>query len=355
MTNHLSNTITALRTILCFQIVFLHMHITATTPQDLQIDQYPIYNYIVTFITLLGRLAVPLFFSISGYLYFNTYSPHLESYIHKTKRRIRHLLQPILLWTTFLLILYLIFQTIPYTSNLLSGNIKLVKEFDWIDLLNAYTGIITGIPFVGQYWFLWKLLILSLLSPLIWYFIKYTKSTGLIILGFIWYFQQKTHIDPYLLTSVFFFTLGSYISYIQCDMCFSLKVKKIICLSFLLLLAVTYLSSIYSSPVKPYFYNIYILTGIPFLLVFCSWLIKKGYGEKLLKLSAGSYFCFLIHQQILMFLKRSIYKMINPHGDFILIILYFIIPILCICICYAIYSYLKKRHPKALKYLIGEK
>lgn len=104
MTRHLFHIIAALRTILCLEIVFLHMRITALTAQDIGIEASPFYHSFVTFITLIGRLAVPLFFTISGYFYFQTFIPERSCYIEKTKRRIPHLLQPIFIWTRFYLI-----------------------------------------------------------------------------------------------------------------------------------------------------------------------------------------------------------------------------------------------------------
>lgn len=54
----------------------------------------------------------------------------------------------------------------------------------------------------------------------------------------------------------------------------------------------------------------------------CHWLIIKGYGNKLVKLSAGSFFVFIIHQQILMLLKRAAYKIIAPDSNAMLLLLY---------------------------------
>ena len=76
MTTTLSKTISALRTILCFQIVFLHAAMTGLTNQELSASydgSYAIYKYLSTALTLTTRTAVPLFFIISGYLFFINY------------------------------------------------------------------------------------------------------------------------------------------------------------------------------------------------------------------------------------------------------------------------------------------
>ena len=116
MTTTLSKTISALRTILCFQIVFLHAAMTGLTNQELSASydgSYAIYKYLSTALTLTTRTAVPLFFIISGYLFFINYKNTFIDYKKHLKTRAKHLLQPIIIWTTLYLLLYYIAQKIP--------------------------------------------------------------------------------------------------------------------------------------------------------------------------------------------------------------------------------------------------
>lgn len=292
MTRELSNTIEALRTTLCILIVFLHMRITATTQQDLNIQQFPVYNYIVSFTTLLSRIAVPLFFTMSGYLYFYTYIPRFTCYLEKSKRRVRHLIQPIAIWTTLYLVFYYIAQQNPYTSPLFSGNNTPIADYNWKDLLDAYTGIFSGIPFAGQYWFLRNLFLLSILSPLFWFIFKYTKWIGLLIVGIIWVFQPLLEINAFFINSLFFFWLGGYMGYAKINLQIPPKGQVAIYASFFILLPVALFLSFQGSPFYMYFYNLYILAGMAFAFVFYFWLTQKGYAHKLVLLSSGSYFCF---------------------------------------------------------------
>ena len=96
MTTTLSKTISALRTILCFQIVFLHAAMTGLTNQELSASydgSYAIYKYLSTALTLTTRTAVPLFFIISGYLFFINYKNTFIDYKKHLKTRAKHLLQ----------------------------------------------------------------------------------------------------------------------------------------------------------------------------------------------------------------------------------------------------------------------
>lgn len=354
MTQQLSHTIAALRTVLCMQIVFLHMRITALTPQDIDIQAYPAYYYIATFATLICRLAVPLFFSISGYLYFQTFVMERSCYLEKTKRRIRHLLQPIFIWTSLYLILYLTAQNTPHIAGLFSGNNKLIADYNGWDVIDAYTGIFSGIPFAGQYWFLRNLLIACLVSPVFWYWFKYTRAFGIVAIGIFWYLQPVTQINASVLNSIFFFSLGGYLGYLKSGLIFSPTLKKGIYSGAVVLLLTTFFLSVKSSVFYIYAYNLFIVFGMAALFLAGSEWIKKGQGAWLVRLSYGSYFCFLLHQQLLMFLKRGIYKVIHPHDSLMLSVLYFLIPILTICICYGLYGFLKKKYPGVLEVLTGE-
>lgn len=354
MTQQLSHTIAALRTILCMQIVFLHMRITALTPQDIDIQAYPAYYYLATFATLLCRLAVPLFFTISGYLYFQTFILTRQCYVEKTKRRIRHLLQPIFIWTSLYLLLYLAAQNTPHIESLFSGNNKLIADYNGWDVLDAYTGLFSGIPFAGQYWFLRNLLIACLLSPVFWYVFKYARAAGIVAIGIFWYLQPVTQIDASVLNTLFFFSLGGYLGYLKSGLLFPPALKKGVYIGAAVSLPATFFLSVYGSPAYLYMYNLYIVVGMAALFLLCFQWIKKGYGKRLVRLSYGSYFCFLFHQQLLMFLKRGVYKVVHPHDSLMLSILYFVIPVLTICICYGLYGFLKKKFPRILDLLTGE-
>lgn len=355
MTRLLSNTISGLRTILCMLIVFLHMQCTALTWQDLHIRQFPVYYSISTFFTLLTQLAVPLFFIISGYLFFISYTPTVACYKNKIKTRARHLLQPLFIWTTVYLLLYFIAQQIPYTAGLFSGQNKLIADYNWMDFINAYTGILTGLPFAGQYWFLRNLFILCLLAPLFRFLFQYTQWAILSVIGVVWYFHAVWQINQFFIYSLFFFTLGSYLGWSQTDVLqlfgkWKTAVSVLFPVSWMMIFAL----SLAASPLRPYLYGTYILLGVVFMFNTCAWLLKKGHGQKLLALSAGSYFCFLLHQQLLMFIKRLAYKLIDPHNSITLTALYFLVSITVIMLCYALYNYLKRTCPKVLKTLVGE-
>lgn len=358
MTTILSKTISALRTILCFQVVLLHTAITGLTSQEISASYdgpLAIYKYVTVFFTLTTRTAVPLFFIISAYLFFIKYNNTVTNIEKKIKARIRHLLQPIIIWTTIYLLLYYITQQIPYTASLFSNNNLLIADYGWKDFIGAYSGIFNkGFMFAGQFWFLRNLFIMCLFAPLIWYLFKYTKVYGLLVISVIWLFHEQLRVNVFTIDTIFFFTLGAWIALNTCNIekFLDLKAKWFYPIYIITFIATVILKE---NVFHHFFYLTCIFSGTICISHICYTLIKKGKGDFLVRLSAGSYFCFLLHQQILMFVKRALYKLIKPDSDLSMLLLYFLIPCIIITICYIIFNYLNKYHPALLAILTGTK
>lgn len=356
ITTLLSKTISALRTILCFQVVFLHAAITGLTNQELSASfdgPFAAYKYVSTISILITRMAVPLFFIISGYLFFISYRNTLSDYKSKVKARARHLLQPIIIWTTLYLTFYYIAQQCTYTASFFSGNNLLIADYGWKNFIGAYSGLFNeGAMFTGQLWFLRNLFIICVFSPVIWYLYKYTKNYGLYALCVIWFFHEQLRINVFTIDTIFFFASGAWIALGHYDIEKFLKEKaKWFYPLFLTALVATI--ALRTSSYNHFFYLSGILFGTLCISHTCFTIIKNGKGQFLVSLSTGSYFCFLLHQQIQMFLKRGLYKLLKPDSSFSMILLYFLIPSFIIVICYLLFYYLNKFHPTLLAILTG--
>ena len=355
MTIILSKTISSLRTALSFLIVFLHAAITGLSTQELEASYdgpYKAYEYVSGVLTMIARVGVPLFFIISGYLFFISYKNTWEDYKHKITSRFFHLVQPIVIWTSLYLILYCVAQQLPYTKDLFSGQNLLIADYDWKDFIGAYTGIFNNsYMFVGQFWFLRNLFVICLFAPMLWYIYKYTKIYGLFAFGIIWLFHDPLEINIFVVDTLFFFTLGAWIALAEYDVeCFiRLSARKFYPL-YILLLIVTTLS--HGSAYNHYFYQLTVLSGTICMSHICYQVVNKGYGSVLVWLAPGSYFCFLLHQQVQMFV-RGLYKLVNPDNSLTMLLMYFLIPCLIIFICYCLFAYLRKYHSSVLAVLTG--
>ena len=66
---------------------------------------------VATFVQLffsegLCRIAVPLFFVFSGYLYFQSYRPELACYLGKITKRTKSIVAPYLFWSTLTFLVF---------------------------------------------------------------------------------------------------------------------------------------------------------------------------------------------------------------------------------------------------------
>ena len=151
-------------------VVFIHAYSNTVgfAGGDMVVSQT---NFVVDFVRNfvsqgVARIAVPLFFLMSGYLFFMGFEWSKESYLIKLQSRIKTLLIPFLFWNIATLLLTAIIQAMPATKMFLSGRSLLVTNYSIFDYLNAIIGLNT-LPISYQFWFIRNLIIFILLVPII--------------------------------------------------------------------------------------------------------------------------------------------------------------------------------------------
>ena len=95
MNTYLSNKLKILSLIAMVLVVFIHSYIETTTNNTLMSEDRAFLQYFIS--QGVARVAVPIFFTISGYLYFLSYQNTTNDYIIKTKKRLKTLVLPYLL------------------------------------------------------------------------------------------------------------------------------------------------------------------------------------------------------------------------------------------------------------------
>lgn len=121
------------------------------------------------FVFFLWTICVPIFFAISGYLFFRGFN--LSMVKGKLQRRIKSLLIPYLIWNS----LYMIFLVILYKAGFM-------KEIPIrIDLPGICRGILNAE--CSPLWFVRYLMLFMCLAPLTYFILRYRVLGGLVILG----------------------------------------------------------------------------------------------------------------------------------------------------------------------------
>jgi len=297
------------------------------------------------------RTAVPLFFLISGYLFFSG-EWSWQRYAHKLKRRFYTLFVPLLLWNLLTLALFALAQSIPQTKVYFAGTVwPPVRSFSLMDYLNAVFGLTVPFPIAVQFWFVRDLLALSLLAPAI-YFLMARRVALLFVCALfcLWFFQLWPLLWPNV-DATFSFALGAYLSLRAKNVAYLDKFGPWITAMFFGIL-IPYAAFFWSSM---YFHKVAIVLGVPSLW----WLSRLVVGKPALKsalarLSGASFFIFAAHEPLLMIVRKLVFALLLPTSAAAILALYFSIPICIVLTLLVLYRLLVKIMPTFMGLASGE-
>jgi len=361
-----TNTIKLLRLVLSVFVVFLHSQIVDFTVLGKSISllnqHTEFYFQTQSFIIkIIGGVSPPLFFFISGFFYFrNLKDWDWKIYWAKTKNRSKTLLFPYIFWCCFVSLVIFIGQELSFTSNYLSGNNALIREYKTIDFIKLFWALplidtindtVSYLPVLGVLWFIRDLIVVSILSPLIWVLIHYMNYIGIFCLGILWIFCFNTYIIGLSVISFFFFAGGAYMSINNINFIFlfrkRMKLFMILTLIFILLDYFTKTAS----------YNIYIthlsvIIRMISIINIASYIIKYKNIRITYYWIGASFFLYVTHEPWLAFL-RKINLLIFPHTNLSFFLIFIFQALLIICISLTVYYLLYKLTPNFLKIITG--
>ena len=158
-----SNKITLIQFILSVAIVYQHT-------QWRYSGGIIFINKIHEFLFYLFEAAVPMFFMISGYLFYRTFS--IEKTKEKLKSRVKTLLVPYLIWNVVYAVFFVTMSLIGFVKNIhIEWNGKIVLQ-----ILNSD---------FSPLWFVKYLMIFTLIAPIMYYVFKNKYFGAIAILGMI--------------------------------------------------------------------------------------------------------------------------------------------------------------------------
>lgn len=302
----------------------------------------------VFFFSTFIRVAVPVFFIISGFFFWKGYSSFsLNDYKIKIRKRVNNLLFPFLLYSLISIVFLYIGYLLPFSRPFFNG--YNVLEFNLSDFIN----IILFKPFNAPLWFLRDLFLISLISPVIYLFLNKIKYLFLFSLFFLWLLDVNLHV--FTIDGLFFFSIGSFLYYFPGKIKYQLKVS----IKYMLLLYISFcifmaIYIIYNPLDEMICRKILIFLSIPLFynLLQGDFLLKKNWFTSfLLWFKTYSFICFCLHIIICQIYK----KIINFIGfsDYIYLFIYFTVLILTIITCVLFQLALKKISPKLLPIFTG--
>ena len=342
----LSNAITWLRFPLIFLIILLHCY----SVQRLEGNHETYFKALYPFSLWLGETGVPGFFFISGYLFFLS----KKSYFQKLQTRTHSLLIPYLLWNLAILILYLIAWTVGYPQDINGRSITNYTIIDYIRLFWDRGSFDNGnfVPLLCPLWYIRNLLIMSILSPILYYIIRYARELFLLAITFWW---MTSYHNAFIPQTILFFSLGAYFSIFDINPLQKvLKQKKLFLFLFTVFAVCDIIShTTYYTLVNLQIHRLSLIFNIPALLILADWCTLHGYNNKLLPNATFIIFC--VHYPIVVTLRKiCVYKFADA-PDSIHILLYFMCVILSTFISIGIYLFMDKYLPNIKRILSGNR
>lgn len=283
-----------------------------------------------------GKLSVPIFLLISGYLFFREGSYELtkELWISKFKKRIFSLLVPYLLWNFIGYIIYAI---------------KI--GFDFEDLFHSFwvidiPGRSGSSPIDGPLWYVRNLMIMVVISPIISYMMKYTKWYLILIMTILWIIQ----IPPFnkgIGIAFYFFSLGGYLRMFDYHVENLQRYAKYLIIAYPIYVIYAFLMQ---SNSDSWDFQLGILLGIGAIFSLTIHFIKCGSENcKFTKiLSETSFFIYCLHDLLLQFLKPFFSEILGT-GDSA----YISLIVVDIALCFGFFYVLKRISPKVTSLLMG--
>lgn len=202
MSKQLSRLISCIRFPMIVLVVFIHSNVGGLKMHGIVTDEGgAIYRFVHDFVSLgVSACAVPLFFVISGYLFYaNVKEWDIHVYLSKLKSRISTLFVPYLFWNTLLILFFFLVQTL--IPQMTSGSHLPIAEYGVNDFLMAYWNVGEGSPICGPMWFVRDLMIFSVLTVFLYPIIK-RKVIGMVVVILLFFL-------PSPLCSISFFLFGS--------------------------------------------------------------------------------------------------------------------------------------------------
>lgn len=351
----LSKTIDFLRFPMIAAVLLIHSNVRSAVVDGRRVGEggWPLFNsfdYLVS--DVLAGVAVPLFFFISGCLFFRGV-PHFTAavYAAKLRKRVRTLLIPYVFWNLAVILLLFCGQT--FLPELTPGRHKLIADYGFRDWAAAFWNVDgSGMPVANPLWFIRDLMVMTVCSPLVWFFVRKLRCFSVLLAGAAWLLLPFS-VPGFSLTAVFFFTAGAFFGIEDIDFAEGLRPGwKLFPLLYLAVtLAVLYFRS------RGIGYGCLlcadILLGMAAAVSLSAHFIAEGKWRPNLFLSKSSFFIYAYHGLVLGPATLLAVKLLHPHTDGMLIVIYLFVPAVVIGVGLLAYSLLCRLMPRTTALVTG--
>lgn len=307
----------------------------------------------------LARFATPLFFAISGFLFFAAFKKFtFKGYFVKLGKRCRTLLLPYALWVGFWtgVAALLVWATGWNTFPILSEKLGNLYAGQW---WNIFTN---PVPF--QAWYILDLFKLVLISPLIFLLVKYLRWGAPLIAAIPWAIDFSI---PYFVNcdGLLFFTLGAYLAVRDVNFIGNQPIKRnalfyatpavwiVDCIVYTVLSSVGRQINLHGA-VLLVLYKLCVVSGFVSVFVLYDMLSDKVKNGKFVNMLVScSFFIYILHEPLQHMAFQGILSL--TQADWAHMLCYFVLPFVLIAFAAGISLGVRKLSPKLHGVLTGDR
>ena len=295
------------------------------------------------------RIAVPCFYLISGFLFFNkleTWDVHIWG--EKLKRRFHSLLIPYLVWNIIAAVCIWAYAQLRSPETDLSFRSLWNHIAEWGGLWDRKEVL----PFDGPLWFIRDLMLYILAAPLIFGFVKYLRLHGILLL------EILILVFDWIPEGLLFFCTGAFLKICRYDLVNSFKrfrVPAIVISGILLCLLIPLFQ--YYPELYRFWENLFVIAGTVAVISWTSHFIEKGKLRVHPFLSSSSFFVFCAHNVLVLheFSRWILYHSLPFSGEVNACLDLLLRPVIAVLICLGVYWLIRRLSPGLTQVLSGNR
>ena len=375
----ISETIRLLRFPLTMFVVFIHynMGVRGFSLHGVTygLDAPEWFRWVTAFFSdVLPRTAVPLFYIISGYLFFRGGSFDTDVYRRKLRTRASTLLVPYLLWNVIAVLVQLSHR-LPFLSSIFPSAHLMEVQLTPLRLFRTFfnnywnkgilvtpenDGMVSELPYPADVplWYMRDLMVMVLLAPVIWWLVRRAGRWLVVVLGAIWFLRPLLFPmwgdgwSTMLLDAAFFFSWGAFYGIRGLSPLNESRKLWPVALIYLPL-------AIADAMTKGWEYNIFIhktgiVLGIVSIVRIATYLVEMGKARASALLAGSSFLVFALHTLVMDDIGKVLFTVLHLTPDVgTLLLLYFIVPSITILFCLVVYAVLRRLTPPLCRLLTG--
>ena len=339
---YLSRKISILSFIAIVMVIYIHSYY-------LEAELLPLPSFVQKIGACVTFPSVPLFYAISGFLFFNGVS-HWKQCLPKMKKRISTLVIPYLISNIVFVLWYVALAIIPgcskYVNSDMLGSLSLAKPVSTLMFLFVK-------PAAFQLWFLRDLIVFVAFSPLIYIVIKHTKWVALVLTILLTGWATRLWLSTFVLGGVLAIHYSNHIEIFRYRYKFIPVLSGIVFVVWAVL-SICGLFSFDNMVLAKYESQVVVLFSLIAIWGGYDLLVKPSYTpSRFMMMMVGyTFFIFLFHEPFFNIIKK-VGLIILGVGEWQLVLLYLINPIILLLVMIPAGVFIKRIMPGVYNVLVG--